>query len=102
MADFVLTKRRDFVFALEDSPEKTYTIPAVSRLSFEDAQTLVKIDEQKDIVKRGNMIRDFILKHIPELADKGLSGMEYFELYRAYGLNEDRDKVGESKASQSS
>lgn len=102
MADFVLSKRRAFVFALEDDPEKTYTLPSVSSLGFEDAQLLVKIDETKDIVKRGNMIRDFILKYVPELKEKNLGGMEYFELYSAYGMNEGKAKMGESKASQDS
>lgn len=102
MADFVLKKRKDFVFALEDDPEKLYHLPALRSLSFEDAQAMTKIDDEKSIVKKGNLIRGFILKYAPELADKGISDMEYFEIFNAYGLDAGRSELGESKASQSS
>ena len=102
MADFTLKKRKAFVFALEDNPEQTYTLPSLKNLSFEDAQTMTKIDEEKNIVKKGNLIRGFILKYAPALADKNISDMEYFEIFNAYGLNEGREELGESKASQDS
>ena len=50
MADFTLKKRKDFVFALEEDPEKTYTLPALKSLSFEDAGTMTKIDDEKQRV----------------------------------------------------
>ena len=102
MADFTLKKRKAFVFALEDDPEVSYTLPALKSLSFEDAQTMTKIDEEKNIVKKGNLIRGFILKYAPELSSTGLGDMEYFEIFNAYGLNEGKGDLGESKASQDS
>jgi len=102
MADFTLKKRKDFTFALEDNPEETYTLPALKSLSFEDAQTMTKIDDEKNIVKKGNLIRGFILKYAPELADKGISDMEFFEIFNAYGLAAGRSELGESKASPAS
>jgi hypothetical protein len=102
MADFVLKKRRTFVFALEDDPEKTYTLPALKSLSFEDAQLMTKIDDEKSIVKKGNLIKEFILKYAPELKGKTLGDMEFFEIFNAYGLNEGKAELGESKASQDS
>ena len=102
MADFIVRKRRDFVFAVEDAPEQTFTLPALSSLDFEDAELLVKADAETNIVKRGKIIKNFVLKHVPELKDLGLSGMEYFEIYNAYGLAMGRNNLGESQASQDS
>ena len=96
--DFVLKKHRDFVFALEEEPEKTYTIPALRSLDFEEIQALTKIDDEKSLTKKGNLIRDFILRHAPELKDKNLAGMQFFDIYNAYALNNGKD-LGDSPAS---
>lgn len=102
MADYILEKRKAFEFALEDAPEKTYSIPALKSLSFEDAQHLTKIDDEKNIVKRGRMIRDFILKFAPDLETMDLGDMEYFGIYNAYGASFNKTEMGESKASADS
>lgn len=102
MADFIVRKRRDFVFALEDAQEQTFTLPALSSLGFEEAKLLTQINEETDIVKKGGLVEEFLLKHAPALKDKGLSGMEYFEIYNAYGLAMGRNKLGELQASQDS
>ena len=102
MADFIVRKRRDFVFAIEDAPEKTFTLPALSSLSFDDAGEIVRINDEADIVRRGELIRDFLLKHAPGLKSLGLSGMEYFEIYNAYSLAQGRNRLGESQASSGS
>lgn len=102
MADFIVRKRRDFVFAVEDAPEKTFTLPAISSLGFEDVKLVTKANEEEDIVKRGKLIQEFILKYAPGLADLGLGGMEYFEIYNAYGLAMGRKQLGELQASQDS
>jgi hypothetical protein len=102
MADFTLKRRKDFYFSLEDDPDKVYVLPALKSLSFEDAQAMTKIDDEQDLVKKGNLVRDFILKYAPELEDKDLGGMEYFEIFNAYGLNEGKEAMGESKASRRS
>lgn len=102
MADFIMRKRRDFVFALEDAPEQTFTLPAMTSLGFEEAKLLTQIGEEKDIVRKGGLVKEFLLKHAPTLKDMGLSDMEYFEIYNAYGLAMGRNKLGESQASQDS
>ena len=102
MADFTLKRRKDFQFSLEDEPDKIYTLPALKSLSFEDAQAMAKIDDEEDLVKKGNLVRAFILKYAPELEEKNLGGMEFFEILNAYGLNEGRENLGESKASRRS
>lgn len=102
MADFIVRKRRDFVFAVEAAPEQTFTLPALSSLGFEEAKLLTQINEETDIVKKGGLVKEFLLKHAPALKDMGLSGMEYFEIYNAYGLAMGRNKLGESQASQDS
>lgn len=102
MTDFIVKKRRDFVFALEDAPDKTFTLPALSSLGFDDVALVTQANEEKDIVKRGALIQEFILKYAPGLADLGLGGMEYFEIYNAYGLAMGKKQLGESQASQDS
>lgn len=102
MADFIVRKRRDFVFAVEDAPDQTFTLPAISSLGFEDVKLVTKANEEEDIVKRGELIQEFILKYAPGLEDLGLGGMEYFEIYNAYGLAMGRNRLGESQASQDS
>ena len=102
MADFVLKKREAFTFALETEPEKVYTLPPLKSLSFEAAKTMASIDDEDDIVKKGGMIRDFVMQSVPELAEKDLSDMEYLEIFNAYATFEGKGSLGESKASQSS
>lgn len=102
MADFIVRKRRDFVFAVEDAPEQTFTLPALSRLDFEDAKLISQVNEEGDIVQRGELIKGFILKHVPELKKLDLGGMEYFEIFNAYSLAMGRNQLGESQASQDS
>jgi len=102
MADFIVRKRRDFVFAVEDAPDKTFTLPALSSLGFEEAKLLTQISDEEDIVERGKLVEAFLLKHAPGLKALGLSGMEYFEIYNAYGLAMGKNKLGESQASQDS
>ena len=102
MADFTLKSRKGFTFALEDEPEKTYSLPALSKLSFEEAQLMTKLGDEKTIVKQGELIKKFILAHVPELADKGLEDMEYYAIFDAYGTSEGKERLGESKASPNS
>ena len=85
---YILKKREDFTFALESNPKKIYTIPALKSMSFEDAEEMVKIDEESDIAKKGEKIKTFILKYAPELAEDGIGEMEYFDIFNAYGLNQ--------------
>ncbi len=101
-AAFTLKKRKDWSFALEDEPKKIYTLPALSGLSYEEADRMKKIGELTEISEQGPMIKEFILRYAPELADKNLGDMEYYEIFNAYGMSEGREKLGESGASQSS
>lgn len=100
MADFIVRKRRDFVFAIDTAPEQTFTLPDINSFGFEDAKLLTQISEEKDIVNKGKLIEEFLLKFAPALKDMGLSGMEYFEIFNAYGLAMGRNKLGELQASQ--
>lgn len=102
MADFIVRKRRDFVFAVEDAPDKTFTLPALSSLGFEEAKLITQINDEKDIVERGRLVEAFLLKQAPGLKALALSGMEMFEIYNAYGLAMGKSKLGESPASQDS
>ena len=50
----------------------------------------------KTIVEQGGRIKEFILKHVPELADKGLCDMEYYEILNAYIEFGKKENLGES------
>ena len=102
MADFIVRKRRDFVFAVEDAPDKTFTLPDMSSLGFEDAKLLQQISDEKDIVEQGRLVESFLFKFVPGLKALGLSGMEHIAIYNAYGLAMGKNKLGESQASQDS
>ena len=101
-ANFVLKKRKDWSFALADDPEKTYTLPALSGLSYEEAERMKKIGSMTEITEQGPLIKDFILSYAPELAKMDIGDMEYYEIFNAYGISEGKEKLGESKASQDS
>lgn len=102
MADFIVRKRRDFVFAIEDAPDKTFTLPDMSSLGFEDAKLLRQISGEEDLVEQGKLVKSFLLKFVPALMDMGLSDMECLEIYNAYGLAMGRKRLGELQASQDS
>ena len=102
MADFKLKKRIDFTFALEGEEETVYTLPSLKSLSFEAAKEMASIDDEKDLVKKGEMIRDFIQQSVPALAEKDLGDMEYLEIFNAYAMHEGEGNLGELKASPSS
>lgn len=101
-ASFTLKKREDFTFALENEPDVIYTLPALKGFSFEEAQEMSKIDDEENLVKKGAMIRAFILRYAPQLEEKDLSDMEYLEIFNAFAMSEGRKELGESKASQTS
>ena len=102
MADFVLKKRKDFTFALEENPETAYTIPALRSLSLEDAELMTKINDEKSVAKKGKMIREFIVRYAPELKEMEIGGMGWFDIFNAYALSQGEQDMGESKASRNS
>jgi hypothetical protein len=101
-ANFTLKKRKDWSFSLEDYPDKVYTLPALSGLSYEEAERMKKIGSMTEITEQGPLVKEFILSYAPDLAEKGIGDMEYYEIFNAYGLSEGKEKLGESKASQNS
>jgi hypothetical protein len=101
MADYIVRKRTGFTFALE-GVDTVYTLPALSRLSFAEAELMRKIDEAEDLEKRGKMVKDFILSHAPELEDADIGDMEYFSIFNSYAMSEGKAKMGESSASADS
>lgn len=100
--NFTLKKRQDFLFALEDNPGKVYSLPPIRSLSFEEAKALAAIDDEKDLMKKGAAIRDYMDRVIPDLKDAKIRDMEYIEIFNAYAMSEGREALGESKASQDS
>lgn len=102
MADYIVRKQRGFTFALEGSPDKVYTLPALSQLSFAEAEMMRKIDQADDLEKRGKLIKDFVLTYAPDLKDAEIGDMEFFSIFNSYGLSEGKAKLGESSASADS
>lgn len=92
---FTLNTSNDFTFDLSTEPGTVYRLPALTGLSFEDAEKMGKINEEKSVIKQGPMIKDFIISHNPALADKNLPDMAFYEIFNAYGLSEGREKQGE-------
>ena len=90
------------MFALEEEPDVVYTLPALRSFSFDEAQEMKKIDDERNIVKKGGMIRAFVLRYAPELEKKKISDMEYLEIFNAFAMSEGRNELGESKASRNS
>lgn len=101
MANCIIRKRTDFTFALEGA-DTVYTLPALSRLSFAEAELMRKIGQAEDLEKRGKLVKEFILKHAPELKDADIGDMEYFSIFNEYAMSEGRAKLGESSASADS
>lgn len=99
---FTLKRRTDWQFSLEDDPKKVYTLPALSGLSYEEADRMKKIGSMDKIAEQGPLIKAFILTYAPELEEMGLGDMEYYEIFNAYGLSEGKNKLGESEASRNS
>lgn len=95
MADFVLSRKKAFTFALDDDGSKVYELPHPSSLSFECVQMLKNIGDESDFVKNGNTLKEFILCNAPELADKGLADMDYMQIGNAY-IKAYSDNMGES------
>lgn len=101
MADYIVRKRTGFTFVLEGA-DTVYTLPALSRLSFAEAELMRKIDQAEDLEKRGKLVKEFILKHAPELKDEDIGDMEYFAIFNSYAMSEGKAKLGESSASADS
>lgn len=84
MANFTLRRQEDFTFDLEGDPKTVYTIPASSNLDFKDAQLIANFGSEKTLEKQGELVKEFILKYAPGLAEKGLSDMGYYAIITAY------------------
>ena len=100
--NFTLKRREPWTFNIAEEPGKIYILPALSGLSYEEADKMKEIGELKTVTEQGPMIKAFIMKYNPELEDKGVSDMEYYEIFNAYGLSEGKEKMGESAASRRS
>lgn len=101
MADYIVRKHRGFTFALEGCTD-VYTLPALSQLSFAEAEMMRKIDQAEDLEKRGKLVKEFVLKYAPALNDADIGDMEYFSIFNEYALSEGKAKLGESSASADS
>ena len=101
-ANFTLKIQKDWSFSLEDYPDEVYTLPAMSKLSYEEADMMKRLSEQTDVTEQGPMVKTFILTYAPGLEGKGIGDMGYYEIFNAYALAQGKDKLGESKALQDS
>ena len=99
---FVLKNDPGWEFALEEDEKKVYTLPPLSKLDYKEAEMMRRIGNEDDIEKQGKAIKEFILRHVPELKDKDIGDMGYAAIFNEYALSQGRDKLGESSASQNS
>lgn len=96
MKGYELKKHEDY--PIISGKETIGKIPARKKLDFEDVRAMTNIDAENDVVKKGEMIRDFILKHVPALKDTGIADMEYIDIFNDYAetqLKENEEKLGE-------
>ena len=98
----VLKNDPGWEFALEEDEKKVYTLPPLSKLDYKEAEMMRRIGNEDDIEKQGKAIKEFILRHVPELKDKDIGDMGYAAIFNEYALSQGRDKLGESSASQNS
>lgn len=83
-ADYVVKKHASFVFAFADDTEgKTYELPSVQSLSFDDAELFINIKE-KGIREQGEGMKAFVQKYNPELKDKDIGDMQYLFILQEY------------------
>lgn len=99
---FVLKNDPGWEFAMEEDEKKVYTLPPLSKLDYKEAEMMRRIGNEDDIEKQGKAIKEFILRHVPELKDKDIGDMGYAAIFNEYALSQGRDKLGESSASQNS
>ena len=102
MAEIInINKQEGFKFSFSEGGP-VYELPPLSALSFEEADLMTRLSDEKKITKQGPMVRDFILRHVPALKDLNLGDMVYYDIFNRYGLSQGKDKLGESKASRNS
>jgi len=89
MADFVLKKRKDFVFEV-DGVEGEFTLPGRSALTFDDVALFDRLRSEEDTTMRGSIIKEFILKHAPGLKKLDLADMAYLDIMQAYEIAQGR------------
>lgn len=90
MADFVLKKRKDFVFEI-DGAKGQFTLPGRSSLSFDDVALFDRLRRtEADTTQRGNIIKEFILKYAPGLEELDLADMAYLDIMQAYEIAQGR------------
>jgi hypothetical protein len=99
---FVLKNDPGWEFALEEDPGKVYTLPPLSKLDYQEAEMMRQIGKEDNLEKQGKAIKEFVLKHVPELQSKEIGDMGYAAIFNEYALSQGRDKLGESSASQNS
>ena len=92
MADFVLKKKKAFLFQIEGN-RTTYSIPAVSKLPIADVEDFQKI-QQVDLAEQMEIAKEFVLKYNPELEEADIGASEYLEIFGAYAKSQ--NNAGES------
>lgn len=99
---FTLQTARRWEFALEEEPDKVYSLPALDALSYEEGEKMRELGKIEKLTKQGPEIKAFILRHCPALEEKNLGDMQYYVIFNAWALSEGENKLGESKASRNS
>ena len=84
MANYIVKKKQDFTFAMEENADKVYTLPAIGSLGVDDIVSFQRVSEVKDISEKLKECKSFILRHVPELAESDLGDMEYIGIFTAY------------------
>ena len=93
-ASFTLPKHVDFTFDIA-GVDGEFTIPAIGKLTTEQAVALAAIvTDDKNIKKKNAKIKTFLLDLVPELTDKGLGENDYNIIFGAYWQAQDAAEAG--------
>ena len=83
-ASFTLKKHVDFVFDIE-GVDGEFTIPAIGALTMDDMELVQQIaDEKTSMAKKNELVKAFLLKYAPALADTGIGDVDYNLIFTAY------------------
>lgn len=99
MANYKILKLKPFVI---EGANRTYEIPAMNSLNFDQGAEIALIQDENDFKKRWRKIKKFLLDMAPELESEGLADIEYVTIYSsydAYNRNANAAETGESSAS---
>jgi hypothetical protein len=83
MPAFTLKKHVDFTFDIE-GVDGEFTIPALGSLTADAMQIVQNIAEAKEVAKKTELVKEFLLGYCPQLKECGIGDTDYSIIFNAY------------------